>query len=103
MDGLTDKAIAQNIGISLVTFYDWVNKYPKFAKSLRIGKDTADAVVESKLFELAKDGNFPAIKYWLTCRKPEKWSENVVIQKTQDVIFDTEDTSETDELIYGSD
>lgn len=101
MSGLSGKEIAKKIGIAEQTLYDWCNRFPTFSESLRVGRDCADAIVENELFKLAKAGNFPAIKYWLTCRKPDKWNEKVVAEKASSVIYDTEDTSDIEALIYG--
>lgn len=51
--GLTDEQIAKNMGIAKVTFYDWKNKFPKFANALKKTKDIVDAEVENKLFKRA--------------------------------------------------
>ena len=37
-EGLTDKQIAENIGISRGTFYDWINKYPQFSDTIKKGR-----------------------------------------------------------------
>lgn len=52
-NGLTDEQIAQNIGISKVTLYDWEKKFPDFLNSLKKGKDEADIQVENALFKSA--------------------------------------------------
>ncbi|MBR6483445.1 MAG: helix-turn-helix domain-containing protein [Clostridiales bacterium] len=53
MDGLTDKQIADNIGISKQTFYDWVKRFPDFADSIKVSKDVADREVEQALYNKA--------------------------------------------------
>ena len=53
MDGLTDAQIAENIGISTVTIWDWKSKYPSFANALKKGKDVADREVENALYKSA--------------------------------------------------
>lgn len=50
-DGLSDKDIAGNIGISVETFYQWKKKYPEFSEALREGKDIPDRKVENALYE----------------------------------------------------
>lgn len=52
-NGLDDKDIIHNIGISVETFYQWVNKYPEFAEALKSGRVTAIQEVENELFNLA--------------------------------------------------
>lgn len=78
MSGLTDKEISDKIGINRSTLYAWMNKYPEFGKALEVSKDYADTIAEQQLFKLVMGGSFPAIKYWLTCRKGKKWNENIV-------------------------
>lgn len=52
-DGLTDKEIAKEIGISKQTFYDWQKKYPDFSDSIKKNKEVADRSVEDALFRKA--------------------------------------------------
>ena len=51
--GLTDEQIAKNIGISKVTFYDWLKKYPNISNSLKKGKAPIDFEVENALLKRA--------------------------------------------------
>ena len=52
-DGKTDKQIAEMIGISTVTLYDWKNRFPNFANALKLGKEVVDRQVESALLQKA--------------------------------------------------
>lgn len=52
-EGLTDEQIAKNIGISKVTFYDWLKKYPNISNSLKKGKAPIDFEVENALLKRA--------------------------------------------------
>jgi len=52
-DGLTDKQIAHNMGISEVTLNSYKKKYPKFLKSLKAGKEVVDRKVENALLNRA--------------------------------------------------
>lgn len=111
-DGLIDKQIADKIGISATTLYNWRNKYPAINKALTGGKDIADAKVENALFkralgytyeetkrECVKGGpakitittktvppDVAAIIFWLKNRKPEVWRE--IITETQELLED---------------
>lgn len=49
--GLTDKEIAQNIGVSKPTFYEWVKKYPNFSDSISRGKADSLELAERMVFE----------------------------------------------------
>lgn len=52
-DGLTDAQIAQKIGISLSTYYEWQNKYPEFSEAIKKGKAPVDVQVENALLKRA--------------------------------------------------
>lgn len=91
-DGLTDEQIANNLGISKDTFYQYKKKYPDFSDSLKKGKEYIDFEVENALLRNALDGNITAQIYWLNNRKPKKWKnrrseeENENIQSLADAI-----------------
>lgn len=72
-DGLTDEQIANNLGISKDTFYQYKKKYPDFSDSLKKGKEYVDYEVENALLKSALSGNTTAQIYWLNNRKPKKW------------------------------
>lgn len=101
-DGLTDKQIAEKIGVSYSTFRTWRSKSPELETALQNGKDVADRKVERSLFERAigytytekkitesksiraakteiwekhMPGDTTAMIYWLKNRKPEVWRE----------------------------
>lgn len=104
-DGKTDKQIAEIIGISTVTLYDWKNKYPEFSNALKNGKEIIDRQVESMLLQKAlghatseeilysydEYGNATeerrivkkpvadtaAITLWLKNRMSDKWTDRV--------------------------
>lgn len=50
-DGLTDKEIAEKMGISQSTFYDWRNKFPQFSDALKSGRKPITSIVENTFFE----------------------------------------------------
>ena len=52
-DGLTDAQIAQKIGISLSTYYEWQNKFPEFSEAIKKGKAPVDVQVENALLKRA--------------------------------------------------
>lgn len=74
-DGLTDEQIAQNMGITAKTLYEWKKKYSEICESLKRNKDAADRQVENALFENAINGNITAQIFWLKNRKPDKWRD----------------------------
>ena len=52
-DGLTQKDIADKIGVRYQTISEWSGKYPEFAEALKTGKDYADTLVVNALFRRA--------------------------------------------------
>lgn len=52
-DGLTNEQIAQNIGITQSTLYDWQKKYSEISEALKRGKDIIDRQVENALLKRA--------------------------------------------------
>lgn len=52
-DGLTEKQIAHNIGISEQTLNVWKNKYTSLSESLKKGKEVVDRQVENALLKRA--------------------------------------------------
>lgn len=52
-DGLTDKDMANNIGIAQSTFNEWKNKYPELKDTLKKNKEVADIVIENALYKKA--------------------------------------------------
>lgn len=61
-DGLSDKQIAQNMGIAYSTFRVWRDKYPAIADALKNSKELADRVVENALYKKAIGYNAIVVK-----------------------------------------
>lgn len=80
-DGLTDEQIAENLGISTSTFYDYKSKYSEFSESLKKGKELVDYEVENALLKNALSGNITAQIFWLKNRKPRQWKDKVEMEK----------------------
>lgn len=106
LDGLSDKQIANNIEISQTTFYDWLKRFPEFAKAIKRGKRPVDFEVENALHKSAVGYEYEEVQtlveslpngtkrqkvvkvtkhvppnptsiiFWLSNRKPEYWSRN---------------------------
>lgn len=96
-DGLTDKQIAHNIGITEQTLNVWKKTYPSFSESLKRGKEIVDYEVENALLKralgyktteqkLTKDGDIVEVEkdvpgdvtaqiFWLKNRKADKWKD----------------------------
>ena len=100
-DGLTDEQLAEKMGISATTLYDWKNKFPEFSEAIKKGKEIVDIQVENALLKRAlgydyqeqrieksdKGGTkiIQTIKhvpadttaqiFWLKNRRPDKWRD----------------------------
>lgn len=98
--GLTDKEMAQAWGVSPDTVYSWKNKHEEFREAVRRGRTIADGKVAASLYRRAIGGwideyrvnatggkihitkvkkylppDVEAIKYYLSLRQREKWSQ----------------------------
>lgn len=60
--GATDSEIADEIGVSVSTLYNWRAKYPEFLAAIRYGKEHADDRVERSLYHRAVGFEYPAVK-----------------------------------------
>ena len=97
-DGLTDEQIADNIGISTATLYNWRSKYSEISDALKKGKDIVDYEIENALLKTAKAGNTTAQIFWLKNRRPDKWREKQDAKKEE-----KKDVSRLYEALTGGD
>ena len=100
-DGLTDKQIAENIGVAYSTFRDWIKRFPALSAPLKRGKEVIDRQVENALLKRAlgyeyvettkelTDLGLTVTKqvtkqvapdttsqiFWLKNRKPQEWRD----------------------------
>ena len=110
-DGLIDKQIAHNIGISEQTLNVWKNNYPSFIEALKKGKEIVDREVENSLNKRAngftetinkvkvlsdggivkyeEDVYYPpdptSMIFWLKNRKPSKWRDKPLETIIEDI------------------
>ncbi len=75
-DGLTDEQIANNLGISEASFYNYRNEHIEFLDSLKKGKEVSDYEVENALFK-------KALGYTVTVKKAFKVKEVIVKDGTR--------------------
>lgn len=106
MDGLTNKQIAKNLGISQKTLYEWQNQYSEFREALKKGKEVANREVENALFKKATGYEYKETKvitnpdgstrientikhqapdttaaiFWLKNRKPDQWRDKQEVE-----------------------
>ena len=106
-DGMTDAQIAQKIGISTQTLYDWEKRFPEFLDALKKVKAPVDIEVENALLKRAlgydyeeviteiedlgegrqkkhirkitkhQPGEVSAQIFWLKNRRPGRWREKI--------------------------
>ncbi len=88
LNGATNKQIAKNLGISVSSFCEYLNKYPEFRQAIEKGKEVMADEIENALFKSAVGYNY--IKK--------------IPFKAKKIIYDPETNkkiSETEEIIYG--
>jgi hypothetical protein len=110
--GLTDEQMAEEIGISIPTFYAWQKKHPEFLKALKDGKENPDAAVEGALFKKAVgfkqlvkkpmvasgvveiiefeqtvDPDTTAQIFYLKNRRPDRWRDKQEVEHTGELNF----------------
>jgi len=100
--GSTDVEIAEELGISERTLYNWKERHPEFLQAIKRGKELPDARVEQSLYQRAlgydyeeskvvadKDKKVKRVEktkkfvppdvtaciFWLKNRMPEKWRD----------------------------
>ena len=118
-DGLTNEQIAENIGITAKTLYEWQNKYSEFREALKRGKEVVDRMVKNALLKAAlgyeyeeevidnkgrkhtvrkyEKPNTTALIFWLKNRKPKEWrdKQEQQVDVNQKVVF-VDDVPEED-------
>lgn len=100
MLGATDAQLADALGVSEVTLNAWKKKHPKFLKSLKDGREGADANVGKSLYQRATGYSCPDVHisthegkviktpivkhfppdttaciFWLKNRRPDLWRD----------------------------
>ena len=70
------------INISRQAFYDWREKYPKFAKQVEGIEDGFDDKIEGVLLRNAEMGRQRAVEFWLTNHKKKKYSNTIKNEHT---------------------
>ena len=75
-NGLTDEQIAHNMGISVFTLNTWKRKFKQIRQSLKVGRETANFIVERELFQKAINGNTTAMIFWLKNNWRDKYNDS---------------------------
>lgn len=76
-NGATDIEIAERLGISERSFYEYKNKdeFSQFSQVLKKTRDAVDGEVENALLQSALNGNTTAQIFWLKNRRPKLWRD----------------------------
>lgn len=90
-DGLTDEAIANNIGIRRQTLYDWIKRFPDISDALKKGRQPVDIQVEDAVLKAA-------LGYTVKIKKPIKVRKET--QKFGEGKIVTEEIQYVDEEVY---
>ena len=79
-DGLTDKQIAHNIGITEQTLNNWKKRFPSLFEALKKGKEVIDRQVENALLKRALGYEYEEVKQII--EKDDKGKDRKRIEKT---------------------
>lgn len=82
-DGLTDDQIAQKMGISHVTFYDWLKKYPNISNAIKKGRQPLDIQVENALLKSAMGYDYEEEVYERKFNREKGVYEMICVKKTK--------------------
>ena len=89
-DGLTDKQIADNIGIVESTIYSWKNRSKEFDEALKKGKEVVDRHVENALLKRALGYSTEEVKIERVFDEASgEFTEIVTERKVKEVAPDT--------------
>lgn len=75
-NGLTDDQIAKNMGVSPRTLAYWKNDHLQILQALKVGKESANLIVERELFRKAVKGNTTAMIFWLKNNWRDKYNDS---------------------------
>lgn len=109
LEGKIDTQIAEILGVSNATVYNWKNQFPAFLEALKLSKDIVDAKVAKSLFDRAMGYSHPEEKifydsksgdvvvhettkqyapdptsmiFWLKNRQPDEWRDKREVDHT---------------------
>ena len=73
--GMTDKEIAEQLGVHVSTFWRWFNEHPHLREAVRAAGKLANGRVRMSLYQRAVDGSDTASIFWLKNREPDDWRD----------------------------
>lgn len=87
-NGLTDKQIAGNMGISVNTLDKWKQRFVQIRQALKIGHESANYAVERKLFQKAMKGNTTAMIFWLKNNWRDKYNDSQLSKEERKLVVE---------------
>ena len=87
-DGCTRTAAFGAAGIGRRTFYDWMGGVPKFKQAVIDAEADARMRIETRLTNLALDGDRFALMYYLQNRYPDDWKDTRNFKVDQTLAID---------------
>lgn len=97
-DGLIDKQIAENIGVTPKTLYEWKNRFSEFRDALKNEKEIADRHVENALHNRALGYGYSEKKTTVTEILNPDTGDIIELKKTE--IFEKHMPADTTAIIY---
>ncbi len=76
------------INISRLTFYNWIEKYPKFKQEIHDIEESLTDMAECQLYKNVKSGMQKAVEFYLTNRKKDKYNNNLNLEVTVPKVID---------------
>jgi IS30 family transposase len=77
--GLSEKQIADNLGVSLSSIARNKRNNDKFDTALKKGKAKALETITNALFEKAQSKDTTSMIFWLKNRDPDNWNDQVQV------------------------
>lgn len=74
-EGLTLACIAEKMGITRTTLFEWRKKSPIITASFKKGENRAVDNVENALYSAAINGNITAQIFFLKNKRPQDWKD----------------------------
>lgn len=93
-DGCTRTAAFGSAGIARDTFYKWLKDVPEFKQAVEDAEADARTRIETRLTNLALDGDRFAIMYYLQNRYPDDWKDTRNYKIDQNLVLDDKRKSE---------
>jgi transcriptional regulator with XRE-family HTH domain len=83
--GLTNEELAEKMGISVATLYNWKKSNVEFLEVLKEDRDFCDDNVENALYRAALDGNVTAQIFYLKNRRRKDWKDKQDVEVSGEV------------------